>query len=76
MFRFLKGHQSYLDLYDTLSSVPAKMPDNGFTIASPATGSNITYGTLEELIEEYRRYYRENKKHLHKWTKRKKPEWI
>lgn len=27
-------------------------------------------------IESYRNYYREAKKHLHKWTKRDKPDWI
>lgn len=27
-------------------------------------------------IESYRNYYREDKKHLHTWKKRNKPQWI
>ena len=27
-------------------------------------------------VESYRNYYREDKKHLHKWTKRDKPSWL
>ena len=27
-------------------------------------------------VESYRKYYREEKKHLHKWTNREVPEWI
>ena len=31
---------------------------------------------IENPVECYREYYRRDKKHLHKWTKRNKPWWI
>jgi len=32
--------------------------------------------SINEAIENYRSYYINGKKHLHKWTKNKKPSWI
>lgn len=31
---------------------------------------------VDSCIESYRNFYRVDKAHLHKWTKREKPEWI
>lgn len=30
----------------------------------------------DDPIESYRRYYNEEKRHLHQWTRREPPEWI
>jgi hypothetical protein len=30
----------------------------------------------QDPVQAYRRYYKRNKQHLHKWTKRRKPTWI
>jgi hypothetical protein len=34
------------------------------------------YKVSEDPIINYRNYYREGKKNLHKWTNRQPPEWI
>lgn len=31
---------------------------------------------VDRPIESYRNYYREDKKHLHSWKKREKPQWL
>jgi hypothetical protein len=30
----------------------------------------------KDSLLSYRNYYKQGKKHLHKWTKREMPEWI
>jgi hypothetical protein len=44
------------------SNLPLAMPDD--------------FKVENNLIESYRNYYRDGKKHLHKWTNRNQPNWI
>ena len=48
------------------------------TVVKEVTGNYITsrYYPPNITVELYRNYYKNHKKHLHKWTKRETPNWI
>jgi len=45
-----------------LTPIPLCMPDE--------------YKVADDAVQSYRNYYKHGKMHLHKWTKREKPEWM
>lgn len=50
------------------------LPNKGFT--PPALAMPEHYRIPGNPVESYRRYYREEKVHLHKWTNREVPYWL
>lgn len=79
MYRRGKGHNSYLNLYTSLSSPPARLRDVGITpplLAMPPAFKRSVRG-LEDATEAYRDYYINGKpKSWRIWTNRETPSWM
>jgi hypothetical protein len=71
-FRYGRIHKLERDgLPQWLLANPPLLPDLGLTRFAEVTGD------IREAdpVETYRRYYRETKRHLWRWTRRAPPEW-
>jgi len=69
-FRYNKIHKTSRIL--EFLNIPKNIANNEFT-PPPLCMDNIYQ--LDDAIESYRKYYKEGKSHLAKWTKREKPYW-
>lgn len=72
-YRYDKQHKSE-SLLPYLNDLPHNIRVGGMTPMACAMGDE--YIISDDPVENYRNYYRNGKSHLHKWTKRNKPEWI
>ena len=72
-YRYDRVHKSYLNLKEILSNPPSKIPDKGFTEPPPAMPEYCKI--IGDSVSSYRNYYRQEKKHIAKWTKRPVPNW-
>lgn len=72
-YRYGKIHKCQ-EMYSWLCTPPKNIPIGYMTAITPAMPDE--YKVPGNSVESYRNYYREGKKHLHKWTKREAPEWI
>jgi hypothetical protein len=73
-YRYNKEHKCYGELSYMLQSPPHNLKKWDWT-AMPSCMAD-EYIISEDPIINYRNYYREGKKNLHKWTNRQPPEWI
>lgn len=71
--RYGKIHKCQ-DMYHWLCTPPRNIPVGYKTQVTPAMPEQYKVGA--DSVASYRKYYREAKKDLHKWTKREPPEWI
>jgi len=72
-YRYGKEHLSYTKLGDSLATAPTDLPSYGMT---PFALAMPDYCKTEDAVESYRNYYREEKWHLGKWTKRPVPDFM
>lgn len=73
--RYGKIHKVDRDgLLDRLVDAPNNIPNIGFT--SPPSAMDAKYIISEDPIINYRNYYEQGKKHLHKWKNRERPWWL
>jgi hypothetical protein len=74
-FRYGKQHLSYLKLEKAgiVDLILEYLPEGGMTL--PAVAMPDEY-RIDSVVESYRNYYREGKKHLHNWTRRGAPSWL
>lgn len=74
-FRYGKQHLSYLKLEEAkiFPLILKHIPEGEFTL--PPKAMPEEYKT-DNVVESYRNYYREAKKHLHTWTRRGQPSWL
>lgn len=72
--RYGKSHKCYGELSYMLQSPPHKLKAWDWTEMPSCMAEE--YIISEDPIINYRNYYREGKKNLHKWTNRQPPEWI
>ncbi len=73
-YRYGKTHKCFGELSSILKSTPNKLTKNGVTTMPCAMPSE--YIISEDPIVNYRNYYMNGKKNLHKWTKRFPPIWL
>jgi hypothetical protein len=71
-YRYGKTHLCFTKLKDVLVFVPKNIPEGPLTQFALAMPDE--YKT-EDAVESYRTYYKTDKRHLCKWTKRPVPEW-
>jgi hypothetical protein len=67
-------HHKCEGMVEILKSPPLNIPVGYKTQVTPAMPEE--YIVPGNSVASYRNYYREGKKHLHKWTKRQPPEWM
>lgn len=73
-YRYGKHHKcSDPDFKFALSRMPNNIPVGPLTPVTPAMPDEYKVSCS---VESYRNYYKNGKAHLHKWTKRNKPEWM
>lgn len=73
-YRYGKIHKCADPIFcDALVRVPTNGNIGYFTSPTPAMAKEYLCGSS---LESYRNYYRLGKTHLHKWTRRPKPEWM
>ena len=70
-FGHTKNHASWEVIRDL--EVPKQMPDIGRLCFVQAMPQEYRY---TDSVIAYRRYYARDKKAIHKWTVREKPEWL
>lgn len=72
-YRYGKIHKCQA-MCEYLKNPPRNIAVGYKTQVTPAMPEQYKVG--EDSVASYRKYYREAKKDLHKWTKRPTPEWI
>ena len=72
--RYNKQHKCYGEISYTLQSPPKNLKDWDWTPMPSCMAEE--YIISEDPIINYRNYYREGKKNLHKWTNRSAPSWL
>ena len=72
-YRYGKHHKCEA-MVPWLRYPPHGIPVGYLTQVTPAMPEQYKVGA--DSVASYRKYYREAKQHLHKWTKREAPEWI
>ncbi len=72
-YRYGKRHKSSR-LMNTLGVLPHMIGRTPFHEPPCAMGEEFIIS--KDPVENYRNYYNKGKPHLHKWTKRTKPDWI
>lgn len=72
-YRYGKDHKC-CDMIDALMAQPQNITIGNLTPVTPAMAEQ--YIISNDSLENYRNYYRQGKKHLHNYTKRKPPEWL
>ena len=74
--RYNKKHKcSQGDLAYMLQSPPHKLKEYDMTLMPSAMAEEYVINKFEP-VTNYRNYYKNGKKHLHKWTNRQPPRWI
>lgn len=74
-YRYGKTHKVYSSgLAAALEPVPNNMSSNVWTI--PPSAMAKEYIVSDDPVTNYRNYYINGKKHLHKWSKRSIPNWM
>ena len=74
-YRYGKLHKCADPIFhDQLSRLPKNIPTSYFTPVTPAMPEEYLVGA--DSVASYRNYYKNGKKHLHKWTNRPQPEWL
>lgn len=69
--RYGKRHKS-MDIVEASQSLD--LPDLGFTEPPKCVPDDLK--TMDDTVEAYRTYYKRDKAHFCKWTKREVPEWF
>lgn len=73
-YRYGKVHKCERDgLIEQLKFTPIHLPLAGWTEPAQAMPDHCKH---PDAVEAYRNYYRQEKQHLAKWTKREIPEWF
>jgi hypothetical protein len=72
--RYGKTHKCYGEISYMLQSPPKNLKDWGWTPMPSCMAEE--YIISDNPIINYRNYYREGKKNLHKWTNRSAPSWL
>jgi hypothetical protein len=72
--RYGKTHKCYGEISYMLQSPPKNLKDWDWTPMPSCMADE--YIISDDPIINYRNYYREGKKNLHKWTNRIQPEWL
>ena len=78
-FRYGKDHLTYKKLNDVVFRAPKGMKVGKFSLPTPAMPDECKIVKADgsyDVVESYRKYYREHKKHIAKWTKRAIPSWF
>lgn len=73
-FRYGKRHACFGELSFLLQSPPKNLEKFDWT--EPPSCMPDEYKISDNVIVNYRNYYKLGKKHLHKWKNRNPPEWI
>lgn len=73
-YRYRREHTTWHKLGHVLSAPPVKIADNPFV--TPFLAMPDEYKVTGDCVASYRQYYRDGKRHLHKWTGRSAPRWI
>lgn len=74
MHRFGKVHGNYTLRVDSINQPPPLLESIGMTPFALAMDDR--FKIQGDPVASYRNYYKHGKQHLHKWTRRNKPEWI
>lgn len=72
-FRYGKMHKSKF-VFEKLKDLPDSIIKQGQS--EPPCCMPDEFKISNDPVINYREYYKIDKKHLHKWTKRERPEWI
>ena len=76
-FRYGKQHKcSKLVNMLMVSPKNIKKDLSNLETTTPPNAMDEVFIISDNPIMNYRNYYKQGKKHLHKWTKRERPEWI
>jgi len=73
-YRYNKTHLTQQKLGYYIQSPPYKLKDWDFT--TPPSCMDPSYIVSDNVVENYRNYYRLGKANLHSWTRREKPVWM
>ena len=73
-YRYERKHLSYKKLKHILAYPPNNIEKGTFTQPTPAMPDHCKIPG--DSLSSYRRYYKRNKKHISKWTKRPIPSWF
>jgi len=74
-YRYGKTHKVYSSgLATALESVPHNLKSSTWTI--PPSAMAKEYIISDDPVKNYRNYYMNGKKHLHRWSKRQIPTWM
>lgn len=75
-YKHKRLHKSIADLYlfCVLDTADIILPHSRFT--EPALAMPVHCKIPGNPVESYRKYYKEEKQHLHKWTNREIPYWL
>jgi hypothetical protein len=74
-YRYGKTHKCAApEFRQLLQTLPQNIPVGPLTPVTPAMLDEYKIGA--DSLASYRNYYKVGKTHLHKWTKRKAPEWM
>ena len=73
-YRYGRTHATIEKLGYIIQSPPFNLKEWDWT--TPACAMKPEYIISDDPIVNYRNYYREGKKHIHKWKNRDMPEWI
>lgn len=73
-FRYNNKLHKCETLIPYLKNAPNNISKVGFT--DPPAAMDDKYIISEDVIENYKNYYKMGKKHLHKWSIREAPSWI
>lgn len=73
-YRYGKTHKCSGELSYLLQSPPLNLKE--YDMTKMPSAMDTKYIISNDPITNYRNYYRNGKVHLHKWTKRDKPEWL
>lgn len=74
-YRYEKIHKC-IGMSEALGKFPNNIPSYSQANFTPPTPAMAEEYLCSTSLESYRNYYTHGKKHLHKWTKRAKPEWM
>lgn len=73
-YRYNKKHKCFGNLSSLLYSPPFNLKELEMTTIPCAIPNEFIIS--DDAVENYRNYYVNGKKHLHKWKRREPPEWI
>ena len=74
-YKYRFNHDVNHKSFDVIESLPVpNIPDVGMTRFARAMPDECKVGN--DVVQSYRKYYRDEKKNILKWTKRNNPSWI